>query len=57
MEQDRKAMRRLIIAINNIDELYYNDTAKIGIKESLLWLLYALDNGQAHSQKYAEHHH
>lgn len=51
MEQNRQIMRRLCIILNNIDETYCSDMTKVGVKESLLWLLYALDDGQPHSQK------
>lgn len=51
MKNARHTMQRLVIALNNVDKIYYYDTAKIGVTESLLWLLYALDNGEAHSQR------
>lgn len=51
MEDTRKMMRKFTIALNNIDEVYCSDTSQIGVKESELWLLYALDDGKTHSQK------
>ncbi len=51
MEDIRAIMRKLSMALNNIDEIYYTDVAKMGLGKSLLWLLYALDNGEAHSQR------
>lgn len=51
MTDVRRLMRRLTIALINIDEIYCSDTLKLGVKESMLWLLYALDDGAAHSQK------
>lgn len=50
MKDMRQLMRKFVIALNNIDEIYCSDTPKIGVKESMLWLLYALDDGEAHSQ-------
>lgn len=51
MENIRATLRRLAIAINNVDEVYCTDMAKIGVKESELWLMYALNDGEQHSQK------
>ncbi len=51
MNEMREMMRKFVIAVNNIDEVYCSDTAQIGVKESELWLLYALDDEKPHSQK------
>ncbi len=52
-EEDRilAAMRRLTAAANKIDGAYYLCAKKMGIKENTLALLYALDDGQPHTQK------
>ncbi len=51
MNDMRQLMRTFVIALNNIDEIYCSDTLQIGVKDSMLWLLYALDDGEAHSQR------
>lgn len=51
MNQMREMVRRLTIALNNVNEIYCNDMSKIGVKESELWLMYALNDGEPHSQK------
>lgn len=47
----RDEIRRIMIAINAIDGTYDLIAKKIGIKENTLALLYALDDGEPHSQK------
>lgn len=51
MSNMREVVRRLMIALNNVDEAYCSDMADIGVKESELWLMYALDDNRQHSQK------
>lgn len=51
MEHYRDAIRQIMIAVNVIDGAYALGAKKIGIKENTLSLLYALDDGKAHSQK------
>lgn len=51
MDETRQAMRRFIIALNRMDGLYYQLSRKLGVKDNILWLLYALDDGELHSQK------
>lgn len=51
MEDNREMIRRLMIAVNKIDGLYYFAAKKLGLKANSLALLYALDDGQPHSQK------
>ena len=47
----RETVRQLAIAITNIDKTYSANTAKIGSQSTELWLFYALDDGEPHSQK------
>ncbi len=51
MENTRGAIRRMVTALNKIDELYYQMARAAGTKDNLLALLYALDDGAAHTQK------
>ena len=51
MEDSYEAIRRLMIATNKIDGVYYFFARKLGVNENMLALLYALDDGRAHSQK------
>lgn len=51
MEQYRAKIRRIMISVNVIDGIYDSIAKKTGVKENLLTLLYALDDGAAHSQK------
>lgn len=51
MHQYRNEIRRIMIAVNVINGAYDMIAKKIGIKENTLALLYALDDGKAHSQK------
>lgn len=51
MDDMRQLMRTFSIALNNIDEIYCSDVPQIGVKESMLRLLYALDDGEGHSQR------
>ncbi len=51
MSETREAVRRLAIAISNFEKIYIANTPKIGRQSSELWLMYALNDGKAHSQK------
>ena len=51
MEYNYQAIRRLMLATTKIDEAYYLFSRKLGVKENTLALLYALDDGEPHSQK------
>ena len=51
MTNERKAIRRIMISINKIDELYERVQRKAGVKGNTVWVLYALDDGKPHSQK------
>ena len=51
MSQYRTEIRRLMIAVNEIDGVYDMIAKKIGVKMNTLALLYALDDGRPHSQK------
>lgn len=50
MEEDFRAIRRLMLAANKIDGAYYLFAKKLGIKENTLAVLYALDDGELHTQ-------
>ena len=50
MSEVRETVRRLVIAINNLDKVYTANTPKIGRQSSELWLMYALNDGKPHSQ-------
>lgn len=51
MTNEREAIRRIMISINKIDELYERVQRKAGAKGNTVWVLYALDDGKPHSQK------
>ena len=51
MDESREAVRRLAIAISNFEKIYVANTPKIGRQSSELWLMYALNDGEPHSQK------
>lgn len=51
MTNEREAIRRIMISINKIDELYERVQRKAGVKGNTVWVLYALDDGKPHSQK------
>ncbi|MDO4438937.1 MAG: MarR family transcriptional regulator [Eubacteriales bacterium] len=51
MMTNRAEIRRLMIALNKIDGIYYLIAKKAGTKENMLSLLYALSDGKSHSQK------
>lgn len=51
MEQDRENIRKLMIAANRIEGLYYLVSRKLGAKYNTFALLYALADGQQYSQK------
>ena len=44
-------IRRVMHELNRIDGVYYIYSKKTGINENMLTVLYALDDGNAHSQK------
>ena len=50
MEEYRKRIRKLMVAVNVMDGLYMQVSKKVGMKENVLALLYALDDGKEHSQ-------
>ena len=50
-ESIREYSKRLAIASFNIDKIYFINERKTGMKESELCLMYALDDGEPHSQK------
>lgn len=51
MRPTREMMRKFTVALNNITEAYCSDTTNMCIKESELWLLYALNTDTTNSQK------
>lgn len=51
MQNTQRDVRRLMVAMNKIDGLYYRAARRYGVKGSTLTLLYALDDGEPHSQK------
>lgn len=51
MINERESIRRIMISINKIDELYESILRKAGVKGNTVWVLYALDDGKPHSQK------
>ena len=51
MEKTLAEIRRLMLATTKIDGAYYLFSRRLGIKETVLVLLYALDDGKPHSQK------
>ena len=51
MQNARMRARRLNLALYYIDHVYYANEQKNSIKDSELCLMYALDDGSAHSQK------
>lgn len=51
MTNARNDIRRLMIAIDQIDQLYYRAVRQLGIKSNTFVLLYALADGRSYSQK------
>ena len=51
MNETFAEIRRLMLATNRIDGAYYLLSRKLGVKENILTLLYALDDEETHSQK------
>lgn len=51
MESIRAYIRRMAIAQNRIDGIYYRSAKALGTKDNTLVLLYALDDGVPHTQK------
>lgn len=50
MDDTMTAVRRLMLSVNSIDGIYYLCARKLGINENTLALLYALSDGNPHSQ-------
>ncbi|MBQ8200349.1 MAG: MarR family transcriptional regulator [Clostridia bacterium] len=50
MSDMRPLMRRFCTAWSRVSHAYCS-ASNIGVKDSMLWLLYALDDGESHSQK------
>lgn len=51
MQSNREKIRRLMIAIDQIDEAYYKVLRTLGIKDNAFVLFYAIADGKAYSQK------
>lgn len=51
MDQNYETVLRIMLATNKIDGVYYLLSKKLGINENTLAFLYALHDGQPHSQK------
>lgn len=51
MQVNREKIRRLMIAIEQIDQAYYKVLRTLGIKENAFVLFYAIADGKAYSQK------
>ena len=51
MDDHSDAVRRLMLAINRIDGIYYLFSKNQGSNENTYALLYAISDGQPHSQK------
>jgi len=51
MNDLRATAKRLILALYNIDEAYYASERKKRLSDAELCIMYALDDGQPHSQK------
>lgn len=51
MQSNREKIRRLMMAIDQIDEAYYKVLRRLGIKDNAFVLFYAIADGRAYSQK------
>lgn len=51
MQPTQMQARRLAIAMSNIDSAYFESTKEQDVKESEIYLMYALDDGKPHSQR------
>ncbi len=51
MDEIQQEIRKIMVSINRIDGIYYQWAKRIGLKDNMLALLYALSDGNLHSQK------
>jgi len=51
MKANRESIRRIIHSVCEIDDVYGEIAKGAGVKENLLWTLYALDDGVYRTQK------
>ncbi len=51
MKDIRKTAKRLTLALYNIDKIYYLSEKKKRLSDAELCVMYALDDGEPHSQK------
>ena len=50
-KEEQRLLRQLFIAINRVDGAYYLMARAMGLNENKLAVLYALSDGEAHTQK------
>lgn len=51
MNEERAKTRKLRIAVNHMDVLYYRALRSLGTRDNAFFILYALADGKAYSQK------
>lgn len=51
MQDKISQIRKIMLSINQIDGIYYQLARKMGLKENMLALLYALSDGKPYTQK------
>lgn len=51
MDEMQKRLLRMSKTLIRIDEIYYHAAKTLGVTENMLTLLYALNDGMAHTQK------
>lgn len=51
MDKNYETVRRIMLSTNKIDGVYYLFAKKLGVNENTLAFLYALADGEPHSQK------
>ena len=51
MVNTRETIRQFMMAISKLEKTYEARSSKFGSQSSEFWLMYILDDGQAHSQK------
>lgn len=51
MDNIRETIRQLMIIMSKLNRTYSTRSSNLGCQSSELWLLYALDDGEPHSQK------
>lgn len=51
MDKKREDVNRLMTALYGVDAVYEEFSRRMGYKANMMWLLYALNDGEPHSQK------